>query len=87
MDAALSPKKENKDDSKKDERKQRDRKLFLGAYLRKFLDSSDFYKNELVIQRVGRLFDLAEPEKEMTIERYTGRPKTTLETLSISKNI
>ena len=64
VDAALSPKKENKDDSKKDERKQRDREnYFLGAYLRKFLDSSDFYKNELVIQRVGRLFDLAEPEK------------------------
>ena len=64
VDAALRPKKENEDDSKKYERKQRDREnYFLGAYIRKFLNSSDFHKKENEIQRVARLFDLAEPEK------------------------
>jgi hypothetical protein len=44
MEAALNP--EVKNDSKKDERKQRDREnYFLGAYIKKLLDSSDFHKN------------------------------------------
>ena len=65
VDAALSPKKENKDDSKKDERKQRDREnYFLGAYVKKLLDSSDFHKNSKEIQRIAFLFSTVEPEKK-----------------------
>lgn len=63
VDAALTPKKE--DDSKKDERKQRDREnYFLGAYVKKLLASSDFHKNLKEIQRIALLFTTIEPEKK-----------------------
>lgn len=62
-DMALNP--EVKDDSKKDERKQRDREnYFLGAYIKKLLASSDFYKHENEIQRIARLFSTVEPDKK-----------------------
>lgn len=62
-DMALNP--EIKDDSKKDERKQRDREnYFLGAYIKKLLASSDFYKHENEIQRIARLFSTVEPDKK-----------------------
>lgn len=62
-DEALNP--EVKDDSKKDERKQRDREnYFLGAYIKKLLDSSDFNKNLKEIQRIAFLFSTVEPEKK-----------------------
>ena len=63
MEAALNP--EVKNDSKKDERKQRDREnYFLGAYVKKLLDSSDFHKNSKEIQRIAFLFSTVEPEKK-----------------------
>ena len=63
MEAALNP--EVKNDSKKDERKQRDREnYFLGAYIKKLLDSSDFHKNSKEIQRIAFLFSTVEPEKK-----------------------
>lgn len=63
VDAALTPKKE--DDSKKYERKQRDREnYFLGAYVKKLLASSDFHKNLKEIQRIALLFTTIEPEKK-----------------------
>ena len=63
MEAALNP--EVKNDSKKDERKQRDREnYFLGAYIKKLLASSDFYKHENEIQRIARLFSTVEPDKK-----------------------
>ena len=62
-DAALNP--EIKDNSRKDERKQRDREnYFLGAYVKKLLDSSDFHKNSKEIQRIAFLFSTVEPEKK-----------------------
>ena len=62
-DMALNP--EVKDDSKKDERKQRDREnYFLGAYIKKLLDSSDFHKNSKEIQSIAFLFSSVEPEKK-----------------------
>ena len=63
MEAALNP--EVKNDSKKDERKQRDREnYFLGAYIKKLLDSSDFHKNSKELQRIAFLFSTVEPEKK-----------------------
>ena len=69
-DAALNP--EVKKDSKKDERKQRDREnYFLGAYIKKLLASSDFYKHDNEIQRIARLFSTVEPDrKPQHIEIY-----------------
>ena len=69
-DAALNP--EIKDNSRKDERKQRDREnYFLGAYIKKLLASSDFYKHENEIQRIARLFSTVEPDrKPQHIEIY-----------------
>ena len=62
-DMALNP--EVKNDSKKDERKQRDSEnYFLGAYIKKLLDSSDFHKNLKEIQRIALLFTTIEPEKK-----------------------
>lgn len=62
-DAALNP--EIKDNSRKDERKQRDSEnYFLGAYIKKLLASSDFYKHENEIQRIARLFSTVEPDKK-----------------------
>ncbi|MDX8255681.1 hypothetical protein [Acinetobacter pittii] len=62
-DMALNP--EVKNDSKKDERKQRDSEnYFLGAYIKKLLASSDFYKHENEIQRIARLFSTVEPDKK-----------------------
>lgn len=62
-DMALNPK--TKDESKKDERKQRDREnYFLGAYIKKLLDSSDFHKNSKELQRIAFLFSTVEPEKK-----------------------
>ena len=70
MEAALNP--EVKNDSKKDERKQRDREnYFLGAYIKKLLDSSDFHKNSKELQRIAFLFSTVEPErKPQHIEIY-----------------
>ena len=69
-DAALNP--EVKNDSRKDERKQRDREnYFLGAYIKKLLASSDFYKHDNEIQRIARLFSTVEPDrKPQHIEIY-----------------
>jgi len=62
-DMVLNP--EVKNDSIKDERKQRDREnYFLGAYVKKLLDSSDFHKNSKEIQRIAFLFSTVEPEKK-----------------------
>ena len=62
-DMALNPKIEK--DERKDERKQRDREnYFLGAYVKKLLDSSDFHKNSKEIQRIAFLFSTVEPEKK-----------------------
>jgi hypothetical protein len=62
-DMALNP--EVKNDSKKDERKQRDSEnYFLGAYIKKLLASSDFHKNLKEIQRIALLFTTIEPEKK-----------------------
>ena len=62
-DMVLNP--EVKNDSRKDERKQRDREnYFLGAYVKKLLDSSDFNKNLKEIQRIAFLFSTVEPEKK-----------------------
>ena len=62
-DMVLNP--EVKNDSRKDERKQRDREnYFLGAYIKKLLDSSDFHKNLKEIQRIALLFTTIEPEKK-----------------------
>ena len=62
-DMVLNP--EVKNDSIKDERKQRDREnYFLGAYIKKLLASSDFYKHDNEIQRIARLFSTVEPEKK-----------------------
>lgn len=69
-DAALNP--GIKDNSKKDERKQRDSEnYFLGAYIKKLLASSDFYKHENEIQRIARLFSTVEPDrKSQQLEIY-----------------
>lgn len=69
-DMALNP--EVKNDSKKDERKQRDSEnYFLGAYIKKLLASSDFYKHENEIQRIARLFSTVEPDrKSQQLEIY-----------------
>ena len=69
-DMALNP--EVKNDSKKDERKQRDSEnYFLGAYIKKLLASSDFYKHDNEIQRIARLFSTVEPDrKPQHIEIY-----------------
>ncbi|KAF1018075.1 MAG: hypothetical protein GAK29_04357 [Acinetobacter bereziniae] len=62
-DMALNP--EVKKESRKDERKQRDSEnYFLGAYIKKLLDSSDFNKNLKEIQRIAFLFSTVEPEKK-----------------------
>ena len=67
-DMALNP--EVKNDSKKDERKQRDSEnYFLGAYIKKLLDSSDFHKNLKEIQRIALLFTTIE-QKPKHIEIY-----------------
>lgn len=63
-DLALSPKKENEDDSKKDERKQRDREnYFLGAYVKKLLESSNVSTNSALIRRLAIIFDTVDPSK------------------------
>lgn len=63
-DLALSPKKENEDDSKKDERKQRDREnYFLGAYVKKLLESSNVSPNSALIRRLAIIFDTVDPSK------------------------
>ncbi|MEL1746640.1 hypothetical protein [Acinetobacter baumannii] len=69
-DMVLNP--EVKNDSRKDERKQRDREnYFLGAYIKKLLASSDFYKHDNEIQRIARLFSTVEPDrKPQYIEIY-----------------
>lgn len=69
-DMVLNPKVKN--DSRKDERKQRDREnYFLGAYIKKLLASSDFYKHENEIQRIARLFSTVEPDKKpQQLETY-----------------
>uniref|UniRef100_UPI001C3FB561 hypothetical protein n=1 Tax=Salmonella enterica TaxID=28901 RepID=UPI001C3FB561 len=63
-DLALSPKKENEDDSKKDERKQRDREnYFLGAYVKKLLESSNVSPNSALLRRLAIIFDTVDPSK------------------------
>ena len=61
-DMALNP--EVKDDFKKDERKQRDSEnYFLGAYVKKMLESSNISSTSPPIRRLAIIFDTAEPSK------------------------
>lgn len=61
-DMVLNP--EVKNDSIKDERKQRDREnYFLGAYVKKLLESSNVSPNSPLIRRLAIIFDAAEPAK------------------------
>lgn len=61
-DMALNPKIEK--DERKDERKQRDSEnYFLGAYVKKLLESSNVSPNSPLIRRLAIIFDAAEPAK------------------------
>ena len=58
----LNPKIEK--DERKDERKQRDSEnYFLGAYVKKLLESSNVSPNSPLIRRLAIIFDAAEPAK------------------------
>lgn len=62
VNLALNP--EAKGDLKKEERKQRDREnYFLGAYVKKMLESSNISSTSPPIRRLAIIFDTAEPSK------------------------
>ena len=77
MEAALNP--EVKNDSKKDERKQRDREnYFLGAYIKKLLDSSDFHKIQKNFKELHFFSALLNLTENLNTLKFIGKLKTTL---------